>query len=144
MIRTTIVKATYGIPDAAISIIKSFQPYHGGDDYKSTHLWKLNTLWNIEKHRHIIPHGVSTGWLFNITPSIQGVDIQTQELDDGGIIKIPIALKEKVTFNPDPGEVDFFFGDKREGTNLSLKDITEMYQFVAVEVLPAFTSFLPK
>src|SRR5580658_4055833 len=55
-----IVKATYGIPDAAVAIMKQFQPYNGGDAYKSTHLWRLNKLWNIDKHRHILLRGVPT------------------------------------------------------------------------------------
>ena len=54
-----------GMPDAAISAIRELQPYNL-TDFRISHLWKLNKLWNIDKHRHVLPHGVVTDWLFNI------------------------------------------------------------------------------
>jgi len=137
-----ITKSTYGIPDAAISIVKSLQPYNSGDGYKATHLWRLNALWNIDKHRHIAPHGVSTGWLFKFTPGVN-VEIPTEELDDGGIMRIPIALKDKVEFNPSPNEIDIFFGDRTERNELSLEDLIDMHEFVATKIFPAFAGFFP-
>ena len=137
-----ITRCTHGISAGAISIMMSFQPYNSGEAFKATHLWRLNSLWNIDKHRHIAPHGVSTDWLFNLNFE-QDTQIPMEELDDGGIMRIPIALKDKVIFNPTPGGVDVFFGDRSERLELSLKDLIEMYEFVATTVIPAFASFFP-
>jgi hypothetical protein len=54
--RKFIDKATEEIPPEAAAVMKSFQPYHCGDDYKGTPLWRLNKLWNIDKHCHIPFH----------------------------------------------------------------------------------------
>ncbi len=140
-----ITRSTYGIPDAAISVVKSFQPYHSGDAYKSTHLHRLNTLWNIDKHRHIAPHGVSTKWLFKLN-GVSPSEVVSEELDDGTIMRVPIAFKNSVEFNPDtPDEIDVFFGDRteRDRVELALGDFMEMYEFVATKVLPAFAGFFP-
>jgi hypothetical protein len=111
-----IARSTYGIPDTAIPIVKSLQPYKSEDAYKSTHLWRLNMLWNIDKHRHLMPHGVSTGWLFRFSGLQNSPRIEVEELNDGNIMRIPIPLKGNVEFNPDPSEIDVFFGDGVERT----------------------------
>jgi hypothetical protein len=137
-----IAKCTYGFPDAAIAIVKAFQPYKSGDAYRSTHLWKLNDLWNIDKHRHIAPHGVFSDWVFKVDLP-KPTQFETEELNDGSLIKIPIALKEKVSLNPSPG-IDIRFGTRAEGTDLGLSDLIEIYDFVALTVIPAFACFFPQ
>lgn len=132
-----IVKATRGVPDAAIAIMKQFQPYNSGDSYKSTHLWRLNKLWSVDKHRHILLGGAVTGWICKFT------DIRAMmlaQVNQGGEMKFPIHLKDKVTLNPDCG-VDVHFGRPEDGNLLTLRDFVEMYNFVANTVLPAFFGF---
>jgi|ERR1700688_364019 len=138
-----IARSTFGIPDAAVTIMKAFQPYKSGDDYKSTYLWRLNELWNIDKHRHIAPHGAVTDWLFKLDVP-EPTSFPVKELDDGGIMNIPIALKDKVQFNPTPGEINIFFGDKPQGLEAGIEDFFRMHQFIADTVFPAFSSFFPK
>src|SRR5262249_24096931 len=49
----SIAKATFGIPDGAVTLMRQLQPYHHGDSFKTHCLWILHTLWNVDKHRHI-------------------------------------------------------------------------------------------
>jgi hypothetical protein len=140
-----IVKSTYGIPDAAVSIMKEMQPYNCGDAYKSTHLWRLNKLWNLDKHRHITPHGVVTDWLFNIdSRGVKGDNfpVSTEQIEHGTIMKIPLAMKNNVHFNPDAG-MEVRFSDRDTGIDLNYTDILEMYDFVALTVFPVFSRFFP-
>ena len=150
-----ITKSTYGIPDEAISVMKSLQPYHAGDNYKSTHLWRLNKLWNLDKHRHITPHGVVTDWLFKVDGEHFAADfsfvghqsgIVVEDVGDGCIMKLPLAMKEKVHFNPssNAANVDMRFGSETDGIELAYSDFVEMYEFVANTVIPAFASFFPQ
>jgi hypothetical protein len=53
---STIDNATRGMLPEAVSIVKLYQPYHHGNAYESTHLWRLNKLWNIDKHRYVPFH----------------------------------------------------------------------------------------
>jgi hypothetical protein len=137
--RKYIAKSTVGMPSDAVAIIKSLQPYHAGNDYRSTHLWRLNKLWNIEKHRHLTPHSILTDWQFKTT----GVEkIGTQQIDDCTIIRVPLADKSKVEFNPSLGARLTIY-DRDEGFELTVDELTEMYDFVSLEILPSFSRFFP-
>jgi len=151
-----IVRSTYGIPEAAVSIVKSLQPYNAGDDFQSTHLWRLNKLWNIDKHRHIAPHAVVTDWIFKLMGEKAGVDLSSvfkkhgiimEDVGDGAVMKLPLSLKDKVEFNPNPGGVDVRFGSldresrTSEGIDINYSDLLEMYKFVTETVIPRFASF---
>jgi hypothetical protein len=135
-----ITRVTYGIPDEAVSVMKSFQPYHAGDNFKTSHLWRLNTLWNIDKHRHLAPHGVFTDWLYNTPPEALKV-MRNEPLDYGYKVILPIAFKDQVKLNPNPSGARFYFGERPEGTETGVPDLVDMYEFVANTVLPAFTRF---
>src|SRR5271166_2355284 len=54
--QTFFVKSTFGISEEAIALIRSLQPYQVGGTYNTHFLWILNTIWNIDKHRHIPMH----------------------------------------------------------------------------------------
>jgi hypothetical protein len=136
-----ITKATIGVPDGAIFVMKAFQPYKSGDSYKLTHLWRLNELWNIDKHRHLAPHGIVSGLAAKInTPPGEKFPVESEQFDDGIAMKVPLALKDHVQFDPNP-TVDIYVGDKKEGIELRLEDLIEMYKFVAETVFPSFASF---
>lgn len=106
-----IAKATFGIPDEAVPIVKSFQPYKSGDLYKTHHLWRLNKLWNIDKHRHLPGHGAGSDIFLHIDiPAPPSQDW----LDDEGVVRVPLALKDKVALNPNAG-TRFQFADANEG-----------------------------
>jgi hypothetical protein len=140
-----IVKSTFGIPEAAIATMKEMQPYLGGDNYKLSHLWRLHKLWNLDKHRHITPHGVVTNWLFKIEGIANPLaQFGVEELDDGCVMKVPLAIKDKVQFNPNPSGVDVRLIDRAEGIDLGYGDLLEIYEFVAKIVIPAFAVFFPE
>lgn len=136
-----IVRSTYGMPDAAISLVKSLQPYNAGDAYKSTHLWRLNRLWNIDKHRRIPIQGFFSEWVVKTEGAFP---IRTEMLDNGNKMVFPLADKDKVEFNPDPKGAGVDIGDDSEGIRLTLTELREMYEFVAGEVIPRFVGFFTK
>src|SRR6266536_2918274 len=133
-----IVKSTFGIPEGAVSLMKSLQPYNSGDAYKSTHLWRLNRLWNIDKHREVTPHNVITDWIFTFESD---AEVITESFGDTGIMKFPLALKDEVELNPDAIGTEIVFGERKDGIRIKLGDFVEMYEFVANSVLPAFAGF---
>jgi hypothetical protein len=134
-----IVKSTYGMPDDAVAIVRSFQPYHVGENYRSTPLWRLHTLWNIDKHRHIYPFTVLPEWQF----SAQGPgEASTEQADDCTIMRLPLALKEGVSFNPSR-KVEVRFSDARAKIDVGYAELAEMYEFVTCVVFPAFAGFFP-
>lgn len=138
-----IAKATFGVPDEAIAVIKSFQPYHAGDAYKSTPLWRLNTLWNIDKHRHLSAFSTVTNWQYCLRNGYRDGDtLPIVQVDDCTVMRLPIAYKDEVEFNPHlTSDVRFF--DDFEEIDIGLIDLIDIYEFVANEVLPAFTRFFP-
>lgn len=131
--------ATAGIPPEAIARVKSFQPYHAGKAYKSAHLWRLNFLWNLDKHRNIALHSMDSGILFSVA---KGIPVQEFKFDDSAIVTIPLAAKNKVHLNPRPDLV-IAFGDENRGVKVFLEDLRDIYEFVSTKVFPAFAGFIP-
>jgi hypothetical protein len=110
-------KVTFGIPDGAIAIMKSMQPYHAGEGHKSTHLWRLNKLWNIDKHRYIAGFEMKPDtWevSFSGNPDMQRVSLLQEQIGHQTIMRLPLAIKENVRFNPEV-KVDFRINEPDEG-----------------------------
>src|SRR5580692_1944988 len=98
------VKCTFGLPDEAIAIIRSMQPYQSTNAEKIHYLWILNTLWNIDKHRHITMHSAITTYNFGSgTPH----PLRQDNFDDHAKIYFSLADKPKVKFEPFTTEVIF-------------------------------------
>lgn len=136
---------TVGIPEQAIALMESMQPYHAGDDYKSTPLWRLNKIWNIDKHRHItgfreIPD--SREFRFRGIHSTESSLIQTEQFDNKSVMRLPLAIKEQVDFNPNV-KVKFEINESSEGIIFGYEGLVEMYRFVAETVFPVFADFFP-
>lgn len=131
-----IAKATFGLPDEVTALIKSLQPYHAGDRYKSHHLWMLNHLWNVDKHRHIPLHSGAIELLFapeSVKP------IRAQIFDDRGEMAFPLSAKDNIKFNPRDAEVQF--GDQSEGIVLPYEGLVNIYEFVRNSIFPQFERF---
>lgn len=138
--RGFIKRSTVGIPDPAVTVIESFQPYHAGSDFRSTHLWRLHKLWNIDKHRHLTPHAIVPEWQFKTN----GVSaIEHRQIDGGVEYSVSLADKEKIEFNP-TCKVDFTISDSAEAIDIRIADLFKMYEFVASKLLPAFACFFPR
>jgi hypothetical protein len=131
-----ITKSTFGIPEEAISIIKSFQPYHCGDAYTSSPLWILNELWSIDKHRHIALHSGALQLHF-VRPVPNPISID--RFDDHFEMVFSLADKPNVQFNPGDAELDF--GSLHDGIVLKYEGFVALYEFVRDSVLPKFASF---
>jgi hypothetical protein len=133
-----IKKSTEGIPPEAITFMKSFQPYNHGNAYRDTHMWRLNALWSVEKHRHITLHSVDCEILFpGIPPRMPFV---REELNDGCIMRFPLAAKQYMHLKP-RSSVGLTFGDVDEGIELNFQELVDMYQFVSEKVIPRFARF---
>lgn len=134
-----IAAATLGIPCRALTIVKSVQPYHCGKAYKSHPLWRLNFLWNADKHRIIALHTADSGVLFEVP---RGVPFEERELNGQTVVTIPLAAKDKVRLNPRP-DIRITFGDEERGVQLSLQDLRDIYEFVSTKVMLPLMGFLP-
>jgi len=131
--------ATIGIPPEAISLKKSLQPYNDGKAYKSNPLWRLNFLWNANKHRVIGLHSSDSGVLYEVP---RGIRVEERKFYDHTIVTIPLSAKDKVRFYPRPN-VEIFFGEEDRGVKLTLQDLRDIYEFIRVEVVAPLITFLP-
>lgn len=138
-----IARTTFGIPDQAISLMKSFQPYQSGDAYKSTFLWRLNALWSIDKHRHIMAFAALPLWQFRVHRVKCGevkVPFPGEQTDNCTVMRLPFALKDCVEFNPER-RVELRFIDLFEEIEVTYQDLVEIYDFVTNIVFPPFARF---
>lgn len=139
--RKFIESATRGMPQDAINIIESFQPYHHRDAYKRSYLWQLNHLWNVDKHRHLTFH---SGYVHVNFPELakDTRPIRHEELDSGGVLVFPLnAVRKNVKLKPKP-RVEIRFGDEREDLMLTIEDFFDIYEFVGNKLIPKFSRFL--
>lgn len=134
-----ITKATFGFPDEAITLLRVFQPYHHGKEFKLKHLWRLHQLWNIDKHRIIALHSTALDWRIPIALT-QPVAIE--RFDDHVKMRFPLSVKEQMHLYPRP-TIDVQFGDDEEGVVVVTSDLVEIYQYVAEGVIPMFKDFFP-
>lgn len=92
-------EVTFGIPEEAITIMKSMQPYHSGDAYKTTPLWRLNKIWNIDKHRHLFGfEELPDTWEFHIegvSAGMENIPIDHEQIGNHTIVRLPLVLKNK-------------------------------------------------
>lgn len=118
--------------------MKSLQPYNSGNAFKLTHLWRLNRLWNIDKHRHIILHAVILDIKFDNLPAAMSPIMEI--VGDYGVMRFPLASKPYVKLNPPP-KLSVQFGHEAEGIILEMRDFFEMYEYIRDKVIPRFTGF---
>ena len=135
--RRDFLNAVKGVPDPAVTVIESLQPYHDGPTYEATKLWRLHRLWNIDKHRRI-PFHVTKVQVWIAGPSdMPPIDSGS---DNSGIMRFPLAAKGKVHLQP-PVKVGVEFGDKSEGIIVPYGELIEIYDFVRKDVMPRFDRF---
>jgi hypothetical protein len=137
--QVAIAKATFGFPEEAITLIRHLQPYHHGDAYKLKHLWRLHTLWNIDKHWFVTLDSTVIGWDI---PEHLPQAISSQQLDDRVEMRFPPSAKEQMHLYPPPTR-EVRFGSKAKGLLLTTQDFVEIDQYVREGVIPMFKSFFP-
>ena len=135
-----IAKCTNGIPEKAVAIMKEIQPYNYGPSFKETHLWRLQCLWNVEKHRHLLINTI--GLEVEVIPPKGTPYRLTDVVDNRAQVRFPLSAKGKVKFNPRGSRPILTFGDDEEGIHLKITDLREMHQFVSDKLIPRFNRFL--
>jgi hypothetical protein len=110
-----------------------------------THLWRLATLSNIQKHRQISPFAVQPPWQFCLKGDRPGeiTEIFTQQIDNCTIVTFPLIAKDYVDFNPEGTNAELRFYERAEGIDVGYQDFVEMYEFVKNDLIPAFARFFP-
>ncbi len=132
-------QATAGLPADAVTIIESLQPYNAGSSFKLSHLYRLHTLWNIDKHRHIPLH--SGGLELNFPRLDMGIPHIEETRDDCSIMRFPLVRKPDVHLDPHTVTTIVQFGSNEVGLMLSTTDLLEMYKFIGENVIPRFARF---
>jgi hypothetical protein len=132
-------KSVFGVPEEAIAIIRSLQPYQSGDAYKLHYLWILNTLWNIDKHRHIPLHAAITEYVYESGPK----PLRVEKFEDHMKIFFALADKANVKFDPRP-QSEVQFGNKDEGVLVNIQSLRAIYEAIRNQIIPAFARFFPQ
>lgn len=130
-------RAVRGIPGPAVAVIESLQPYHDGDAYNATKLWRLQRLWNIDKHRRIPFHQTVAKMNLVFPHGMYPVMSGTEE---GSEARFPLAAKGKVYLKP-PIQVSIEFGDAAEGVIVPYEEFIDIHEFVRDDVMPRFQGF---
>jgi hypothetical protein len=131
--------AVRGIPDEAITIVRNLQPYNSGKSYKETFLWRLDTLWNIDKHRHIpLDAGACDIEFPNVPRAMRPA--KAGIVNDRAVVRFPIVAKPYV--NSDPvSRVYMRFGSEKDEVLLDIEDCKKLYDYVTEKVISRFASF---
>jgi hypothetical protein len=132
-----------GVPSEAICEIDFLQPYHRGAHYKTHPLWRLDELCNLDKHRRIPANGSIAVLNFpNLAPGDPASTMMAvTTTDEGFVVRIPIALKNKLDgYKTQAFEV--MFGGDASGISEHFRGLIQIYKFIAEDVLPLFARFL--
>lgn len=129
--------AVVGIRQEAVDVIESLQPYHHRDTFKTTKLWQLHRLWNIDKHRRVPVYGVSVK-----VPLIYPADMSpiASGTNDGNVMRFPLAAKGHIYLQP-PVKLDIYCGDASEGIAVPFGELIDIHEFVAKEVFSQLRDF---
>ncbi len=129
-----------GLPVEAISLIDSLQPYHCGDAYKITKLWRLHRLWNIDKHRRIPFFATFAQTNLRCPAHVMPYTCRTE---NGSEVHFPIAAKGDIYLEP-PVDIRVDFGDKDEGIVVPSSELLDIHNFVRNDIFPMFDSFFER
>jgi len=125
-----------GISAEAVAVIDSFQPYHSGDLYKNTELWKLHRLWNIDKHRRIPIHSTKATMNVRCPPD---VPFRVGLTGRVGFVRVALKDKNRVHLQGEAiGTVQF--GEDEEAV-VPYQELSGIYLFVRKQLIPAFKDF---
>lgn len=161
---TTKLKLLNCLPQPAIDIIESLQPYQGGNDPHLHPLWILNRLWNDDKHRSPV-----ICMTFHKSTGLSPSRWQSHRLPDGRLVQQlflrgPMTIKAGGKFHdskeiatvplhagePEPQlnfrisfGIAFDEGGPAKGKPVA-KCLRNLHDFVRDEVLTPFEPIFPK
>jgi hypothetical protein len=131
------LKRVKEMPADAVVEIRNVQPYQRGAAFRDDPLWKLNELSNIEKHRIVAVSSLAA------TVVIRPLGYTTRKIDNGLEFSWPIAVKDRVVFEPYAPE--FVFGKPidlaGDPVEVGEREIAEIHRYVRDDVIPRFTRF---
>ncbi len=135
----TFKKQTKGVPDAAVAIIGSLQPYHEGpgDAFKQHPLWQLHKLDIIDKHRRVAINEHALNSYFPMLSRSSDFTLETS----GNCFEVSFPIDSppvEMHYDPKP---DVRFGDAEEGVSLNVSRLEAICKFVTGDVLPRFAQF---
>lgn len=126
------------VPPKAREIIEEMQPYHRGDTAEIDPLWILDKLWNIDKHRVILPLP------FRMTlPPVEGSGYVHQDVKDDGtiLVGIPKSFEPEKNFEPQISfDVAFQMGGPAGGA--SVENLVHIHDTIRDEIFPRFDEFV--
>jgi hypothetical protein len=126
-----------GVPDAAVAVIRELQPAESATPVQMNHLWRLNAMCNLDKHRRIPANGSHVD--FALPKAMLG-SVKFEMSETCGVISVPLADKHKLDLHPQ-ARFQVNLGDATAGVNLGPHDIRDIYNFLNEGVLPRFIRF---
>lgn len=134
--RQTLAKYTKGVPDKAVAVIESFQPYNrrAGTPLLDNLLWQLHEINRIDKHRRISVRATAARIDTCFSPPITPIE-------NGCEVVIPFGAPGSEI---DPEFVPLIvFGDRLTGITMQIHGIERMYELVAHQILPRLAGCIP-
>jgi len=124
----TFLRYTRGIPDEAVAVIKSLQPYSRdqGEPVSANSLWQLHEINRIDKHRRISVRATATYLTHHRLATVTAVNN---------------SYEVAVPFNAEPAlEPEFtpfiVFGDRAAGISIPIDGVERIYNIVRNFILP--------
>jgi hypothetical protein len=122
--------------------LDSLQPNDRANAIHTHHLWQLDKLWNLDKHRTI---PVNCGnWTIKFPTGITGY-MEDDALNDCFIVMVPCLSRIQLRPSYVKPQIipDILFGEYMGSFDVDIRRLREIHTFVANEVIPRFTGFFP-
>jgi hypothetical protein len=128
------------VPTEALDLIERLQPYHAGDTADKHPLWILHALWNLDKHRTLVPMA-HTGWV----PVFFGPGGSHDALDDGTIVvTVPVEVDAKLNLQAQV-TADIAFPLDSPGRGMEVRELLRaIYKALDDIIFPALSRFFPE
>jgi hypothetical protein len=128
-------------PPAMAPVFDSLQPKDRANAYLTHHLWRLDKLWNIDKHRTIPMNG---GYIRVSTRDRTKAVID--RFENGVVVCVPSLSRVQIRpVYPRPIiEQEIVLGEHMGGFMVGTSQLRTMYDFVTQNVIPKFAGFFPK
>lgn len=129
------------LPDRAVEIIKSLQPYHRGEAAKRELLWMLHELDIVDKHRLL-------NFPTAVVESSDTLDARVQwhagSLENGDVFaRVPADIDVEKDFHPHI-KIVVAFPQAGPAGGFTYRILRRIHDYVAFDVLPRFSGFFPE
>jgi len=132
-------KCVEGIPQSAVAIIRTLQPYVDTKGHTTNLLWKLHKLCIIDKHQRIAVHSHAADINFPHFPRQFAGLVQSDPA--GPTVTVPLFLKPHMQHDPIAG-INIVFGDTNIDFAVTVAELSQILDLIGSDILPRFESFL--